>query len=130
MAKKRKPGTRGKARTGRSRVAKTASELDYYEYKFLVENRRLPLVLLFLKSLYGGTDPYPCNFVETIYYDTLDLKCYKDCLNGSLSKRKFRIRQYQGTDLIQAQVKQKYLLGVWKSKANFRGPVNKCVNRH
>lgn len=90
--------------------------INYHEYKFFIAPRNLSLAQGLLKSLYGGTDPYPVGAVNTIYYDSDD-RCYHECADGLPVKRKFRIRGYDGSKFTTAQVKNRTLTGVTKYRA-------------
>lgn len=89
--------------------------MRYYEYKYVIEPERLSYALALMESLYGGTDPFPAGMVHSIYFDTVPLTCYQQCVNGSERKSKYRIRWYEGGQ-VQAQIKDKNLVGVSKMK--------------
>ena len=55
---------------------------NYNEYKFHVSQESLTYVLDVLRSLYGGSDPFPEGIVDSIYFDTLDGMCLRQCENG------------------------------------------------
>lgn len=89
---------------------------NYNEYKFHVSQESLSYVLDVLRSLYGGSDPFPEGIVDSIYYDTADRHLYQQCLNGSSKKTKFRIRGYGDGTFHQLHQKDKNLLTVDKKK--------------
>ena len=89
---------------------------NYNEYKFHVSYENLSYILDVLRSLYGGSDPFPEGIVDSIYYDTPDRKLYQQCLNGSSQKTKFRIRGYGDGLFHQLHQKDKDLLTVDKKK--------------
>lgn len=88
----------------------------YYEFKYLIPAKSLDYTLKILNTMLLK-DPYPENWVSSIYFDSYDLKSYKECLDGSANKRKFRIREYEGVDKRSLQVKEKNLSAVHKYKA-------------
>jgi len=93
--------------------------MSYYEYKYLVEPEKIKQVLGIFEGLYKDTDPYQGGWLESIYFDTLDQNCYRDCLGGNNLKTKFRTRKYLDTNVVQAQVKTKSLYQVRKWKTSF-----------
>lgn len=99
-------------------VTNDESGWRYYEYKFPVPLARLQATRLILESLHGGTDPYPADWVNTRYFDTLDRRCYDECEAGLACKRKFRIRGYDDGPYTRAQMKEKSLSAVAKRSAS------------
>lgn len=93
------------------------AKIGYNEYKFHVGNDDLKLIRTLLDSFYGGTDPFPEGVVDSIYYDSLDRKAYRQCLDGDAMKRKFRIRGYGDGRFNQIHLKEKDLFGVGKLKS-------------
>lgn len=89
--------------------------MRYSEYKYVIEPERLPYAIALMDSLYGHTDPFPDGKVHSVYFDTLPLTSYDQCVNGSERKIKYRIRWYDG-GRVQAQIKEKDLFGVSKMK--------------
>lgn len=89
---------------------------NYNEYKFHVSRENLAYVLDVLRSLYGGSDPFPEGIVDSIYYDTLDGHCFQQCVNGNSQKTKFRVRGYGDGHFHQLHQKDKNLLTVDKKK--------------
>ena len=89
--------------------------MRYYEYKYVIEPEQLSYAIALMESLHGGTDPFPAGMVHSVYYDTLPLAFYQQCVNGSERKTKYRIRWYDGGQ-VQAQIKEKDLFGVSKMK--------------
>ncbi|MDD9897552.1 MAG: VTC domain-containing protein, partial [Candidatus Melainabacteria bacterium] len=101
---------------------KPETGFEYYEYKYLVEDARVPEVLQYLRSSISNIDPYPDGWVSSLYYDSYDLKSFYECEDGSNLKRKFRLRFYSNEDYSnggQIQVKEKQLSAVFKYKAPF-----------
>lgn len=90
---------------------------SYYEYKYLVPHENLTLVKDILQEFYGGTDPFPCGVVDSIYYDTQDETLFQSCINGEAQKRKYRIRGYGNGEYRQIHEKGKDLAGVAKYKS-------------
>jgi hypothetical protein len=88
----------------------------YYEYKFAVSHEQLTYVRAVLDATLGGSDPYPCGTVDSIYYDTFDNRCLSQCLVGAATKSKFRIRGYGNGSFSQLHLKQKSLSRVDKLK--------------
>ena len=95
--------------------------MSYYEYKYKIGLSRLNAVIDMFDSLYSGTDPYPSGCVNSVYYDTLDIRHYHTCRDGNSEKKKFRIRWYEGDIKIQGQLKEKSILQVRKWKHTFSG---------
>ncbi|MDE3269392.1 MAG: VTC domain-containing protein [Pseudomonadota bacterium] len=92
-------------------------KFSYYEYKYSVPNEKLAYVESLLESFAGGTDPFPIGYVDSVYYDTVDRRCFYECLNGESAKRKFRIRGYADGLYSQLHQKEKLLSGVGKFKS-------------
>ena len=90
----------------------------YYEFKYFVPTPLIDRTVEILNSFYGGTDPYPEGWLSSVYFDSSDRRSITECKNGSLYKRKFRIRQYgqNGNSNCQLQIKEKELNAVWKYK--------------
>ena len=91
-------------------------DFNYYEYKYFVTNEQLGYIRALLESFAGDSDPFPEGCVDSIYYDTVDRRCYLECLNGESVKRKFRIRGYSSGIYQQVHQKEKLLSGVGKFK--------------
>lgn len=91
-------------------------DFNYYEYKYFVTNEQLSYIVALLDSFAGNSDPFPSGCVDSIYYDTIDSRCYQECLNGESVKRKFRIRGYGSGTYQQLHQKEKLLAGVGKIK--------------
>jgi len=70
-----------------------------------------------LDTLYGGTDPYPAGWVNSLYFDTMTRRCFEECEAGLANKRKFRVRGYDDGPYTRAQVKEKSLCAVSKRSA-------------
>lgn len=96
----------------------TAADIPYYEYKYLVESEKVHQCRALLDGMAAGTDPFPGGWMETIYYDTPYETCFSECMAGHDPKRKFRVRYYEDTRVVQAQVKEKYIYSVSKWKLN------------
>ena len=97
-------------------LQKLMTHQNYNEYKYHVPNESLAYILDVLRSLHGGSDPYPEGIVDSIYYDTPDLYFYNQCLNGEPRKTKFRIRGYGDDYFRQLHLKGKNLFTVAKKK--------------
>ena len=70
--------------------------MNYNEYKYVIELDRVPYAVALLESLYGNTDPYPHGTVNSLYYDSLSLAMYEQCVGGNEFKAKYRVRWYDG----------------------------------
>ena len=92
----------------------------YNEFKFALTGAKLHRTEQLLNSFHRDTDPFPSGWVESIYYDTLDNRCFHECMDGSRDKTKFRIRRYDDTGWSQAQVKFKNVFGVKKWKCDLK----------
>jgi hypothetical protein len=92
------------------------SKIAYNEFKFLVPNEKLDYVRDLLNGLYGHSDSFPEGVVDSIYYDSLDRACYRQCLDGEPRKSKFRIRGYGNNHFSQVHLKTKDVFGVSKLK--------------
>lgn len=79
---------------------------------------RLHHVRHVLDALYGGSDPYPSGWVNSLYFDTMTRRCFEECEAGFANKRKFRIRGYDDGPYTRAQVKEKLLSAVSKRSAS------------
>lgn len=93
---------------------------NYNEYKYHVSNESLSYILNVMNSLYGGSDPYPSGDVDSIYYDTLGLALYHQCVDGNNTKSKFRIRGYGDGYFRQLHQKDKSLFTVIKKKQSIK----------
>lgn len=91
-------------------------KIPYNELKYLVTNEQLGSVLQILQALYGGSDPFECGLVDTLYYDTVGGKYLKQCLRGDCRKSKIRIRGYGDGNFDQLHRKQRHLDMVTKDK--------------
>jgi hypothetical protein len=91
---------------------------SYYEHKYLVHESKLTEVRTILDTLFQNSDPFPTGAVDSIYFDTLNMRCYRECLNGDPIKRKFRVRGYGDGLYRQLHVKMKNLSGVGKIKCH------------
>ena len=108
----------------------------YYEYKYLVPAKIMHQAKSILEALYGNIDPYPKSWVTSVYFDSEDNKCLKECSMGAKNKRKFRVRAYDQTygKNLQLQIKEKELSAVTKHKLNlnsnniFAWPSNDKIN--
>ena len=94
--------------------------IQYYEYKYVVPPAQMPLAVSLLDRFYGDTDPFPQGRVDSLYYESLDHRCLRECEAGEGVKRKFRLRGYDGKGYVSAQAKERYGAGVFKYKASFR----------
>lgn len=90
--------------------------MGYYEYKYTVPHAALPYVRSVLDALFGGTDPFPSGDVDSLYYDTVDGQCLRQCVGGDVIKHKFRIRGYGDGTYSQVHLKEKNLSQVSKTK--------------
>jgi hypothetical protein len=91
---------------------------SYYEHKYLVKESKLTEVRTLLDTLFQNSDPFHTGAVDSIYFDTPDYRCYRECLNGEPIKRKFRVRGYGDGLYRQFHVKMKNLSGVGKIKCH------------
>jgi SPX domain protein involved in polyphosphate accumulation len=66
-----------------------------YERKFLVSDidRSAVLNAVKLNSL-NFINPYPPRKINNIYFDSLDMKCFHDNIDGIANREKYRIRWY------------------------------------
>ena len=66
-----------------------------YERKFRIENVRVfDIESLFLIHPMGFRKAYPDRQINNIYFDTADLKCYRENVAGVSDREKYRIRWY------------------------------------
>lgn len=93
--------------------------MSYNEYKYVIELDRVPYAVALLESIYGNTDPYPHGTVNSLYYDSLNLALYQQCVDGNEFKAKYRVRWYDG-GVYQAQIKDKDVYGVGKLKSRLQ----------
>lgn len=91
-------------------------DFSYYEYKYQVDDTKLPQIIDLLNHFIGGLDPFPEGTVDSIYYDTLDQTCLSECDQGLAEKVKFRIRGYGNQTYGQLHIKKKNLCSVTKIK--------------
>jgi hypothetical protein len=90
--------------------------MSYNEYKYVIELDRVPYAVALLESMYDNTDPYPHGTVNSLYYDSVNLALYEQCIGGNEFKAKYRVRWYDG-GVYQAQIKDKDVYGVSKLKS-------------
>lgn len=95
------------------RIADTKSGV--YEYKFLVPLAISGRVRSILDALYKGTDPFGVGWVHSLYFDSLDRSCLKQCQQGALRKSKVRLRGYDDLGYFRLQLKDKFLSYVMKT---------------
>ena len=88
----------------------------YYEFKYLIRHSQLTQVLQLLEALLGGSDPYPKGIVDSIYFDSVDGYCLRQCSQGSYFKTKYRIRGYGEDRFTQVHLKEKRLSSTSKDK--------------
>jgi SPX domain protein involved in polyphosphate accumulation len=85
------------------------------EYKYLVSNQHLDSLRKDLAPFleydkFAAAQPNKEYTVRSIYFDTLDLKCYYEKLSGVKERNKFRVRGYnepQGNDTVFVEIKRK-----------------------
>lgn len=90
------------------------SLLKRVDTKFLTTNSELSKLLPLLYSEYqileiGGNRLM--NY-STLYFDTKDLRCYKEHHNGKAKRHKIRIRKYVESDICFLEIKEKQNTGV------------------
>lgn len=90
---------------------------SYSELKFKVMPNQLDDLVYILDQHYHNSDPYPEGVVDSVYFDTIDMKSFDECLDGSFEKAKFRVRGYGDGTFSQAHLKRKLLYEVHKTKA-------------
>lgn len=90
---------------------------SYSELKFKVMPDQLDELLYILNQHYANSDPFPEGVVDSVYFDTLSMKSFDECLDGSFEKAKFRVRGYGDGTFSQAHLKRKLLYEVHKTKA-------------
>jgi hypothetical protein len=92
--------------------------IAYNEYKYLVSNEKLDYIRSLLSCLHGKSDSFPEGVIDSIYYDSMNRACFRQCLDGDQRKIKFRIRGYGGNSFTQVHLKRKDVYGVSKLKSS------------
>jgi hypothetical protein len=103
-----------------SSLAKPHTGFSYYEYKYHVPHESLSYIKHILEEFCGNIDPFPSGIVDSIYYDTRSLECFRQCLNGEAIKYKYRIRGYGDGSYGQIHQKKKDLSSVDKYKCKIQ----------
>lgn len=67
----------------------------YFEKKFILPSQNGPRVKVYLNHYFITPKAYARGKNVTIYYDTQNLDCYRQGLNGNRKKQKIRLRQYE-----------------------------------
>lgn len=94
----------------------------YYEFKYLIPPRLYAKCKSWLQDQHGTSDPYPQGLVTSVYFDSLDGRCFSESAAGEQTKRKFRIRSYslEKNSQLVLQVKEKNLNAVKKFSCPLR----------
>lgn len=79
------------------------------EYKFISDVNSGNHDLFFIRGNYEKL--YPKRKISSLYFDTFNLKLYKDSLNNDVDKSKIRFRQYGGSQTINKEIKINSNLG-------------------
>ena len=61
---------------------------------------------------------YPKREINSIYFDTRNLQCYTDSLEGVVPRKKFRIRKYDNINKYKKEIKEVTTEGRFKSNSN------------
>lgn len=73
------------------------------EYKFIMNSIQISNFLnFFISELEELHKP---NFINSIYYDTSDFYIYRSSIHRDISKFKYRIREYNKSDLVHKEIK-------------------------
>ena len=90
------------------------SLLKRVDTKFLTSSSELSKLLPFLYSDYQilEIDENRLMNYSTLYFDTKDLRCYKEHHNGKAKRHKVRIRRYVESDICFLEVKEKQNSGM------------------
>lgn len=111
-----------RANRGRSGVIRA---FDRYELKYLVDRRLADEIRADVEAALDP-DPYSAErgyVVSSLYYDTADLRCYWEKIDGVAMRRKLRIRHYQtgdplGDDTpVHVEIKQRFDRTIRKRRA-------------
>ncbi len=66
-----------------------------YERKFSIDDHSPQQVTAIIKTHPAGfRESYPARYVNSLYFDTLDMACLRDTMDGNLHRKKYRIRWY------------------------------------
>ncbi len=84
------------------------------ERKYLIECSSLKSVEIEIIK-HKFTPIYKERFINSLYYDTKDFRCYKDSSEGIVPRKKYRIRSYNGTAPLQLEIKNQQLNGRYKT---------------
>ena len=64
-----------------------------FEKKFRIPLSEFNMIKNILKTI-SFHEAYPCRFISSVYYDSLDFKFYRDSINGISNRKKIRARFY------------------------------------
>jgi len=73
------------------------------EYKFIMNSIQLSNFLNYFKS--ELEELHKPNLIKSIYYDTSDFYIYRSSIYRDINKFKYRIREYNNSDLLHKEVK-------------------------
>jgi|TARA_B110000967_G_scaffold191847_1_gene217931 hypothetical protein len=90
------------------------SLLKRVDTKFLTTTSKLSELLPFLYSEYKILEIGENRLMNysTLYFDTTDLRCYKEHHNGKANRHKIRMRRYVESDICFLEVKEKQNTGI------------------
>ena len=84
-----------------------AFDANDHETKYLVSAGMAVPVQSYLSGVCASEIPFAANWVDSIYFDTLDLDAYQDNLSGQLLKTKVRVRWYDQSGVAFAEIKRR-----------------------
>lgn len=95
---------------------------EYFELKYVLEHHKLPWLKALLEQYMVADRNYGKGSNVTLYYDTPNLDCYHEGLDGDNLKHKLRLRKYvSDTDVSYAlECKLRHGTGVSKGRVRFR----------